>query len=451
MDASRTTAVTDRSVLATRLEEEPSLQRFEQSLRHDILPRGVRRHRPLTRTAAPTTPGRATTATIDRAAVSTESHAADASRSGTRGLRDRGAVASASARDGVAVSACVARAIGSPPTGAFATAIRMAAAAQCDHDGSARTTPAAVARAKAAGEKAAPIDSTNATRCGRGAVVAIGRQYRRGRTRRQRDDNHHNATKGQAHRLFPDQIHGASVEIPGRKTKHYKLIVYILTLCHSSMPRRQSLFDLRNRLARIQMLGTDLAAIHNRMATIEFKGVVQFGQSALRLSIPTVFNPAVGLHEHGRPEVLVGIPPVGRTGRGAAGTEDAFVHAVEFGAVLFGLEKFLLLGEFGRRRLQPGFNGAILLVEIAHVRHQVLHHVHVRQGIDLGGLGEVLAVDVGKTRQRIGAVDIHGATAANSLATGTAKGERGVLFVFDFDERIEDHGTARTEIDGIST
>ena len=33
--------------------------------------------------------------------------------------------------------------------------------------------------------------------------------------------------------------------------------------------------------------------------------------------------------------------------------------------------------------LQPGLDTSVLLVEIVHVRHQVLHHVHVRQWVDL--------------------------------------------------------------------
>lgn len=38
------------------------------------------------------------------------------------------------------------------------------------------------------------------------------------------------------------------------------------------------------------------------------------------------------------------------------------------------------------RPLEPGLDRSVLIVEMVHVRHQVLDHVHVGQGIDLGNL-----------------------------------------------------------------
>ena len=37
--------------------------------------------------------------------------------------------------------------------------------------------------------------------------------------------------------------------------------------------------------------------------------------------------------------------------------------------------------------LQPRLDRPVLLVEVVHVRHQVLHHIHVGQGVDLDSLG----------------------------------------------------------------
>lgn len=60
-----------------------------------------------------------------------------------------------------------------------------------------------------------------------------------------------------------------------------------------------------------------------------------------------------------------------------------------------------------------------------------------------------LRLNVTKTRQRIPPVNVHGARAANTLAAGTTEGEGGILFGFDFDEGVEDHGAAGVEVYGV--
>ena len=143
------------------------------------------------------------------------------------------------------------------------------------------------------------------------------------------------------------------------------------------------------------------------------------------------------------------VPPIRRARRRAAGTENALVHAVQLGPIfsrlqIFGLPRFLGLGG-----LQPGFNGTVLFVKVGHIGHQVLEDKHVWQGINLGGLGGVFLVNVGKTSQGVDAVNIHGTGTTDSLTAGTTKSERGVLFVFDFDQGIEDHGSALIQVDGV--
>ena len=39
--------------------------------------------------------------------------------------------------------------------------------------------------------------------------------------------------------------------------------------------------------------------------------------------------------------------------------------------------------------LEPRLDGAVLLIEVVHVRHQVLDDIHVGQRVDLGGLTQV--------------------------------------------------------------
>jgi len=215
------------------------------------------------------------------------------------------------------------------------------------------------------------------------------------------------------------------------------------------MPIRQLLLNFGNRFTRIQVLGTHLGAVHNRVTSVQLEGIVEFAQTLGRAAVATVLNPPIGLHEDRRTQVLVGVPPVTGTGGGAAGAENALVHAVQFGAVLARLQVLGLTGRLGRRRLQPGFNRTVLLIEIPHVRHQVFDDVHVREGVDFGGFGSVLLVNVRETGQRVLSVNVHGAGSANSLATGTTKGECGILLVFDFDESVQNHGSAFVQIDGI--
>lgn len=89
--------------------------------------------------------------------------------------------------------------------------------------------------------------------------------------------------------------------------------------------------------------------------------------------------------------------------------------------------------------LQERLDGFILSVEVAHVLqdthsvshthrrthdgntrsgsdthgHQVFHHIHVRQRVDLRHFAGV-AVDFVQTRQRVSAVDVHGARSTDS-------------------------------------
>mmetsp|Transcript_3554 Transcript_3554/g.8556 ORF Transcript_3554/g.8556 Transcript_3554/m.8556 type:complete len:255 (+) Transcript_3554:104-868(+) len=207
------------------------------------------------------------------------------------------------------------------------------------------------------------------------------------------------------------------------------------------------------------MLGADLGAVHNGVAAVELKCVVQFLQSLRSGRVPRVLDPPVGLHENSRSQVLVGVPPVGRTGRRAAGTEDALVHAVELGTVLLGLQEFALQlgvavgagrgpGRLFLRGLQPRLDAPVLLVKVAHVGDQVLQDIHVGERVDLGGLGRVL-VDVGKAGERVGPLDVHGAGSANTLAAAPPKGQGGILLILDLEEGVENHRAAVVEIDGV--
>ena len=51
--------------------------------------------------------------------------------------------------------------------------------------------------------------------------------------------------------------------------------------------------------------------------------------------------------------------------------------------------------------------------------------------------------------ERVGAVDIHGAGAANAFAAGAAESQRAVDVVLDMDKRVQNHRPAFVEIDRI--
>jgi len=72
----------------------------------------------------------------------------------------------------------------------------------------------------------------------------------------------------------------------------------------------------------------------------------------------------------------------------------------------------------------------------------------VREGVDFGYLG-LVSVDAAETGEGVLAVDVHGAGTAYAFSAGAAESERGVDFVLDFDERVEDHWACLVEIDGV--
>ena len=143
------------------------------------------------------------------------------------------------------------------------------------------------------------------------------------------------------------------------------------------------------------------------------------------------------------PEIALAVPPVGRARGRAAEAQDALPQAVELGALLGRLQAL------ARRRLGGGLDPRLdrgeLGVGHGEVGHQVAHHRHVRQRVDLDvalHVGDVLGAG-----QRIGAVDVHRARAAHALAARAAEGERAVDLVLDLDQRVENHRTAGVHVD----
>src|ERR1700761_5547900 len=88
--------------------------------------------------------------------------------------------------------------------------------------------------------------------------------------------------------------------------------------------KSQTPLDLRNCQRWIQSFRTRPRAVENSMAPVQTHAVVQRILALLCLLISAIRDPAVGLEEYCRAEVLFAVPPVRRAGCAAAGAENAF-------------------------------------------------------------------------------------------------------------------------------
>lgn len=102
-------------------------------------------------------------------------------------------------------------------------------------------------------------------------------------------------------------------------------------------------------------------------------------QSLVRILISGIYNPAVGLHEHCRAEVVLTVPPVAGAGGLARPAEHAFIQSVNLVSVLLALVVLLLAWFFGSLALEVGVDALVLVVEVSHIDDQVLQHEHEHQ------------------------------------------------------------------------
>ena len=61
-------------------------------------------------------------------------------------------------------------------------------------------------------------------------------------------------------------------------------------------------------------------------------------------------------------------------------------------------------------------------------------------------LGITRLLDPAQARQRVDAIDVHGARSANSLPATSSEGQSGILFVLDFDQGVQDHWSAGVQV-----
>src|SRR6478609_9014365 len=67
------------------------------------------------------------------------------------------------------------------------------------------------------------------------------------------------------------------------------------------------LLDLGDRLGRIEALGAGLGAVHDGVAAIELKGVLEIVEPLGRRLVAAVDQPAIGLQQHRRPQIFLAV------------------------------------------------------------------------------------------------------------------------------------------------
>ena len=150
---------------------------------------------------------------------------------------------------------------------------------------------------------------------------------------------------------------------------------------HARTLERHLLLNLRNGQSRVETLRTSPRTIQNSMAAIQTHAIIQCRLPLLLFLISRVSQPPIALQQHRRPKVFLAVPPVGRAGGRAAGTENALVQPVQLLALLFRLQVFFSV-RCWRRVLQVRLDRLVLLVELREVRHDVLYDVGVGEWVD---------------------------------------------------------------------
>ena len=70
------------------------------------------------------------------------------------------------------------------------------------------------------------------------------------------------------------------------------------------------------------MLRAGLCTVHDCVAAVQLKRVIEACQPLGSLTVTAVHDPAIGLHQYSRAQVTVCVPPIGGTRGAAAGAGD---------------------------------------------------------------------------------------------------------------------------------
>jgi hypothetical protein len=98
--------------------------------------------------------------------------------------------------------------------------------------------------------------------------------------------------------------------------------------------------------------------------------------------------------------------------------------------------------------LEVWLDGTVLLVELGHVGNEVLDHVSVRQWVDARFFGCV-GGDTAEAGQGVDAVNVHGATAADTLSAAPSEGQSRVNLVLDPNQGIQHHRAGLVKVERV--
>ena len=143
--------------------------------------------------------------------------------------------------------------------------------------------------------------------------------------------NYYIEKAGHIYRVTPPAQTASNCDI--QKTA---LIPALLPIFHDfgTFDALHEFLDAGDGFPGIQALGTRFRAVEDGVTAIDGIMILKSLHSLFRLLVARVDHPAVGLHQHRRPQISVPVPPVRGTRGRAARAQDALVHAVQFSAVL---------------------------------------------------------------------------------------------------------------------
>src|SRR5438132_324286 len=96
----------------------------------------------------------------------------------------------------------------------------------------------------------------------------------------------------------------------------------------SALALDEHLLDLGDRLRRVEILGTHVGAVHDRMAAVEAEGILELVEALAGGLVAAVDNPTIRGQQGRGAEEAIAVPPVARAGGGAAGAQDTRRWAV---------------------------------------------------------------------------------------------------------------------------
>src|SRR5271155_5608220 len=122
------------------------------------------------------------------------------------------------------------------------------------------------------------------------------------------------------------------------------------------------LLDFADGLRGIEILRAGLGAIHDGMAAVQPKRVLEKVETLAGRLVAAIDDPAIGRQQRRGTQVALAVPPIAGAACGAAGAQDARRGPIDLFLILLRLQP-LTVRRRRRAGLQPGLDRGILGVE----------------------------------------------------------------------------------------